>query len=57
MPVGSGVEIGADHIGADVPIAVNRDRGIGLLRRRAGIRGDRKKPSEDDGYPPATHAA
>ena len=31
VSVGRGVKIGADHIGADMPIAVNRDQGIGIL--------------------------
>jgi hypothetical protein len=46
---------GTDHIGADLPIASNRDRGIGLTRRRAGASGDREKTREDDSAPPATH--
>jgi len=32
-PAGAGVKIGADHVRADVAVAVNRDRGIGRARR------------------------
>ncbi len=61
-PVGRGMEIGPDHVGADMPVAGNRDRGIGKLEsacRRGGMTagGDREKSGKDDDKPPATHHA
>jgi hypothetical protein len=60
MSAGSGMEIGADHIRADLAVAVNRDFGIDGFRSRGdrgSANGNDKKPRKDYGDPPATHEA
>jgi hypothetical protein len=52
------VEKRADHVRADLPVAVNRDFGIGRLRIRSdreAADGNGKKTRKDYGFPPTTH--